>query len=73
MGLSDRLAARGWVIDVDESVVDHLANKGYNKEFGARALQRTIEDEFLHRVIDLPKGHYVATAMEANIKLSVKE
>lgn len=68
----DRLAAQRWVVDVNESLVDHLASKGYSKEFGARALQRTIEDEFLHRVIELPKGHYVGSATDAKITLTVK-
>jgi len=70
--MCDRLAAQGWVVDVNESLVDHLASKGYSKEFGARALQPTIEDEFLHRVIELSKGHYVGSATNAKITLTVK-
>jgi len=70
--LRDRLAEKGWVVDVDESVVDHLATLGYSKEFGARALQRTMEAEFLHRVIALPRGHYAATARDSTITLTAQ-
>lgn len=31
-------------IDVDEDVIEYLANQGYDKEYGARPLERKIED-----------------------------
>ncbi|ODS23925.1 ATP-dependent chaperone ClpB [Candidatus Endobugula sertula] len=41
--LKQRLAARGFAIDLDEAVLDKLAEAGFDPIYGARPLKRTIQ------------------------------
>ena len=41
--LNDRLVDRGIVIHVDQEVKDFIVEKGYDSEYGARPLRRTIQ------------------------------
>lgn len=43
--LKKRLLGQGIKLDVAESALDLIATKGYNPEFGARPLKRTIQNE----------------------------
>lgn len=44
------LAARGIKLKVGKDVKEHLLEKGFSKEFGARSLRRTVEKELLDRL-----------------------
>jgi ATP-dependent Clp protease ATP-binding subunit ClpA len=39
----DRMSARGYTVSVDDDVIDHIAEVGYDAAYGARHLQRNIE------------------------------
>lgn len=41
------LRNRGWAVEIDESAVDFLLNKGFTVDLGARPLQRAIEQYVL--------------------------
>lgn len=41
--LQERLAGRNVALTIDESVIKEVAERGYNKEFGARPLKREIQ------------------------------
>ena len=43
--LSERLEAQNMFLKVDDSVLDHLAEKGYDSVYGARPLKRVIQNE----------------------------
>ncbi|MDN5760337.1 MAG: ATP-dependent Clp protease ATP-binding subunit, partial [Tomitella sp.] len=49
----DRLAARDISIEFSDAVVDWLAERGHQPEFGARPLRRTIQREVDDRLADL--------------------
>ncbi len=49
------LLRRGIQIEVCEELLDHLAHAGYNKRYGARAMQRTVET-----VVTIPLGEMIA-------------
>lgn len=57
---TSRLATRGYELSLAKSVVEHVAQTGYNAEFGARHLQRNIEQLLLQPLALLPKGRYRA-------------
>jgi ATP-dependent Clp protease ATP-binding subunit ClpB len=44
-GVSNRLAERGFQLQVDESAREYLADVGYDPAFGARPLKRAIQRE----------------------------
>ena len=46
------LATKGIKLIVDKSVKQHLLEKGFSKEYGARALRRVVETELLDRIAD---------------------
>jgi ATP-dependent Clp protease ATP-binding subunit ClpC len=54
-GLVRRLEARRIHVDVDDAAIDHLAAEGFDPEFGARPLrrtiQRTVENQLSRRVL----------------------
>jgi ATP-dependent Clp protease ATP-binding subunit ClpC len=52
-GTEARLAAQGIALDVDDTAVDWIAERGYEPEFGARPLRRVIQRELEDRVADL--------------------
>jgi len=43
-GLYERVKERGYEISVSEDLLDVLVEKGYNPEFGARPMQRVLQD-----------------------------
>ena len=45
-----RFSERGKQIEVSEDVYAHIVEKGFNLEYGARFLNRTIEDFLLHPI-----------------------
>jgi ATP-dependent Clp protease ATP-binding subunit ClpB len=42
--LNERMKNKGYRLDIDSSVVSYLVERGYNPEFGARAIKRVIQD-----------------------------
>ena len=58
-GLSDRLAQRKVEIDLTQEAKEHIIEKGYNPEYGARplrrSLQRLLEDPLAEEVL---RGHF---------------
>jgi ATP-dependent Clp protease ATP-binding subunit ClpA len=53
-----RLESRGWIVDVDPSVLDLLIEKGYSREYGARPMLRAIEELLLAGMTSRPPGRY---------------
>jgi len=51
-----RLAERGWVIDVAPGIVEHLAGLDFDPSLGARHLQRNLERWLLRPAVALPPG-----------------
>jgi len=52
--LKDRLREKGITLEVDKKIIELIAKKGYNPEFGARPLKRTIQNE-----ISVPVAQYL--------------
>ena len=65
--LNERLAERGIVLEITEEVKDFLVEKGYDPEYGARPLkrsiQRYIEDPLSLKLIEgsIPDGSVIVT------------
>ncbi|MDO5510786.1 MAG: ATP-dependent chaperone ClpB [Weeksellaceae bacterium] len=49
-GLSKVLNQRGITLDATEEAVNHLANVGYDPQFGARPIKRAIQQEVLNKL-----------------------
>jgi ATP-dependent Clp protease ATP-binding subunit ClpC len=67
---SARLATAGWVVEWDETVPAFLARDGYSEEYGARHLQRSIEQKFLARIATAPSRRVKATVTDAVVQFS---
>ena len=74
-----RIHEAGFLLEVEEGVIDHLADVGYSPRYGARELRRAVqhrfEDRFSSGVVEgsLPQGvPIVASATEDGIRFSVK-
>lgn len=50
--VAKRLNEKGIVLNVDDSVLEHLAKVGYNPEYGARPLKRVIQNEILNPIAE---------------------
>jgi ATP-dependent Clp protease ATP-binding subunit ClpB len=54
--VKERLSSKGMVLDLDKKIVPFLADQGYDPEYGARPLKRTIErllvDPLSEKIID---------------------
>lgn len=50
--LVERLEKNGISISYDEKLIDYLAEKGYDKKFGARPLERVIRSDIENRLAD---------------------
>ena len=51
--LADRLAERGIELEYTAQLLDELAQKGYSPVFGAREMNRVIQDEVENRIADM--------------------
>ena len=66
----DRIQSAGYVLHVDDDVVSFIAERGYSREYGARAIRRAVnhlfEDSFSTAVLNglIKKGE----AAEASVK-----
>ncbi len=65
-----RLATAGWAIEWDESVPQLIACNGYDESYGARHLQRSIEREFLSKLVDVASRRVSATAVNGQIQFT---
>lgn len=54
-----RMEAKDIVIDLKPAVYEHLAEKGYDPQFGARPLNRLIQNTILNRVANMIIGNAV--------------
>jgi len=64
----ERLAKKDLTLEVEESVYDYLADKGYNPQYGARPLNRVIENEILTPVANLMVDRGVFEGGEVLVK-----
>ncbi|MFB6376135.1 MAG: hypothetical protein ABEN55_24120, partial [Bradymonadaceae bacterium] len=46
------IARRNLTVDVDDAVIDHLAETGFDDRYGARPLHQTVESEITARLAD---------------------
>lgn len=67
---AERFADNGWQIRWDEDVVDRLAVIGYDPSYGARHLQRTIEQELLP-LLAVSRGRVVRIVVSED-RLTIK-
>ena len=70
--LADRLAARRLTLDVDDAAKDWLAERGYDRDYGARPLRRLIQqaigDKLAKKLLagDIHDGDTVAVTVAAS-------
>ena len=50
--LADRMLQKKVTLEVTDKCLDLLTQKGYSKEFGARNIARTVEDEIADKIVD---------------------
>ena len=77
--LSNRCKEIGYTISLTEKAIDYLADKGYNQQYGARPLQRTIQNEVEDLIVEqlLDKRNFENNVIEIdfdenNKKLIIK-
>jgi ATP-dependent Clp protease ATP-binding subunit ClpA len=61
------IAQQGYVIVVNDDVIDHVANAGYNEHFGARHVHRAIEHQLLESLAVVGPGHWHAELSDASV------
>lgn len=68
--IRDRLLAKDIVLDISNEALDYLAKEGYNPHYGARPLNRLIQDKILNPVASfiIGKGVTKGDVVSANIK-----
>lgn len=66
--LSNRCKEIGYTISLTEKAIDYLADKGYNQQYGARPLQRTIQNEVEDLIVEqlLDKRSFENNVIEIN-------
>ncbi len=78
-GILPRVSARGVTVDISDEVYRWLAEKGHSPEYGARFLNRTIEEQLLHPLTKLllanPQAKRVQVVLtpEQMLAIEVKE
>lgn len=65
--VQSRISTLGYSLRIDDSVIDYLASRGYSREYGARPLQRVIEQELLIPISRLDPGEYTVQAGVAGL------
>ena len=50
--LADRMLQKKVILEVSDKCLELLTQKGYSKEFGARNIARTVEDEIADKIVD---------------------
>lgn len=66
-----RYRQRGWDIRCDSSVVELLVRWGYDREYGARPMLRTIDKLVGHPVSRLAPGEYEASVRDGELKFKL--
>lgn len=56
-------------VHIEEAVYDYLGEKGYDPKYGARALQRSLQDELLLPLAQQLNEHLLDKRLEVTIKL----
>ena len=78
-GILPRVSARGVSVDISDDAYRWLAEKGHSPEYGARFLNRTIEEQLLHPLSKLllanpqAKRVQVTLTSEQTLAIEVKE
>ncbi|HUG86148.1 MAG TPA: AAA family ATPase [Euzebya sp.] len=72
-GTITRLAERGYVLTVDEDVIDHIAVTGYDPAYGARHLQRNIEKLLLEYLVAHTPGPLRARLVDGQVLWSPEQ
>ena len=63
-----RLEGRGVKVKIGEEIEDFLLEKGYSIKFGAKALNKVIENELLK-----PLAEYISNCEKKNITVSISK
>lgn len=50
--LAERMKEKKVILSVSESAIEHLTDLGYSKEFGARNMARTVEEQIANQLVD---------------------
>jgi ATP-dependent Clp protease ATP-binding subunit ClpA len=65
--LFERLGGQGYSLCADAEVLELVATSGYDPQYGARHVQRSIEALLLEPIVALEPGEYLATVVEGSI------
>ncbi|MFV0518820.1 MAG: ATP-dependent Clp protease ATP-binding subunit [Lachnospirales bacterium] len=60
-------------LDFDDSLIDYIATKGYDKNYGARPLQRLIQKDIEDKLAELLLEEALDSKNDNNLYLSVKD
>ena len=55
-----RMESKQITLDLKQAVYDHLGDQGYDQQFGARPLNRLIQNTILNRIANMIIGNEVA-------------
>lgn len=50
--LAERMKEKKVILSVSEAAIEYLTNLGYSKEFGARNMARTVEEQIANQLVD---------------------
>ncbi|MEI6620510.1 MAG: AAA family ATPase [Actinomycetes bacterium] len=62
-----KVSNRGWILNIDPSVIDLVARLGYSYSYGARNLQRVVERLVLEPLVTHTPGRYRLEASEDTV------
>lgn len=73
--LTDRLSQNGWNLRVTDEAIDHIVNKGFDPQYGARSLKRAIQHEIEDALCDFIMEHaeskdFTASVQDGKIRIS---
>ena len=68
--MTSTLAERGWEVEIPGEVVRHVAEAGFDPDFGARHLKRAIEELLLAPLAGLAQGRWRAELRDGEIRWS---
>ena len=68
--MTSTLVERGWEVEIPDEVVRHVAEAGFDPDFGARHLKRAIEELLLAPLAGLAQGRWRAELRDGEIRWS---
>ncbi len=69
----ERMQSKGISIDLKPAVIDYLAEKGYDPQFGARPLNRLIQNTLLNKLANMIIGSEIASGNTVVVDMKKEE